>query len=279
MTSRNASAETADARDAYFTRGGQRLRFRDEGRGVPLLLLHGWTLDLEMWEPQVEALSARWRLVRVDRRGFGRSGGPASTEDDACDLLALCEHLALPRVAVLGMSQGARVAVRFCALAPERAACLILDGAPGALVSASPAPDPDLSMDELRRIAREQGMGAFRDAWSRHPLGRTRSGDPRVQALVASMLARYRGEDLIAAPVRSGPDAAPSLGAIECPALILCGALDCESRRGAAREIAALLPRATLREVPRAGHLANLDQPSLYNALLGAFLEENANRF
>jgi pimeloyl-ACP methyl ester carboxylesterase len=61
--------------DRYIAVGDARLRYRDEGDGPAVILVHGWTLDLEMWDPQVAALSAAFRLVRFDRRGYGLSGG------------------------------------------------------------------------------------------------------------------------------------------------------------------------------------------------------------
>ncbi|HYL69994.1 MAG TPA: hypothetical protein VEY89_01675, partial [Candidatus Dormibacteraeota bacterium] len=60
--------------DQHLTVEGVRLRYRDEGQGPAVLLVHGWTLDLEMWEAQVAAWRDAFRLVRLDRRGHGLSG-------------------------------------------------------------------------------------------------------------------------------------------------------------------------------------------------------------
>ena len=57
--------------DRFLPVPGARLRFRDEGSGVALVLIHGWTLDLEMWSPQAQPLRDRFRIIRMDRRGFG----------------------------------------------------------------------------------------------------------------------------------------------------------------------------------------------------------------
>src|SRR5205823_5938890 len=94
--------------DQYLMVEDAGLRFRDEGAGPAVILLHGWTLDLEMWDPQVARLRQEFRLVRVDRRGHGFSSGTPSTARDATDVTALCHHLGLTRVAAIGMSQGAR---------------------------------------------------------------------------------------------------------------------------------------------------------------------------
>ncbi|MGH8327277.1 MAG: alpha/beta fold hydrolase, partial [Steroidobacteraceae bacterium] len=81
--------------DRYLPVTGALLRYREEGRGAPVLLIHGWTLDLDMWEPQVAGLGGSFRLVRFDRRGFGLSSGRASLASDVQDALAVCDHLQL----------------------------------------------------------------------------------------------------------------------------------------------------------------------------------------
>ena len=71
--------------DQYLMVEDARLRFRDEGAGPAVILLHGWTLDLEMWDPQVARLRQEFRLVRVDRRGHGFSSGTPSPARDAIE--------------------------------------------------------------------------------------------------------------------------------------------------------------------------------------------------
>src|SRR6516164_527412 len=106
-----AAEPPTPAADRFLVVNGARLRYRDEGCGPALLLVHGWTLDLEMWDPQVRALRNTFRLIRPDRRGHGRSDGIPAPQRDSEDLEALCDQLALARVAVVGMSQGARAAL------------------------------------------------------------------------------------------------------------------------------------------------------------------------
>src|SRR5438445_7141112 len=100
---RRQSGEHARAqpRDLYVEMDGANLRYRDEGKGAAVVLVHGWTLDLEMWDPQAAALAAAYRVIRFDRRGFGLSSGDPSLGRDAADLHALCRHLRLQRVALV----------------------------------------------------------------------------------------------------------------------------------------------------------------------------------
>jgi pimeloyl-ACP methyl ester carboxylesterase len=107
------------ATDCYLKVAGVRLRYRDEGHGPAVMLLHGWTFDLEMWDPQVAGPRDEFRLLRFDRRGHGLSGGRPDSQQDAADIAALCDHLSLARVALVGMSQGAKAALRFASDVPE----------------------------------------------------------------------------------------------------------------------------------------------------------------
>ena len=126
----SAGAAGAQSADRYLGVDGARLRYRDEGRGAAVLLVHGWTLDLDVWESQVEALRHAFRIIRFDRRGFGRSSGRPSIEHDMRDLGALCRHFELKRVALVGMSQGSRAVLAYACADPSQVSCLVLDGPP-----------------------------------------------------------------------------------------------------------------------------------------------------
>src|SRR5665213_1550726 len=121
--------------ERFMTAPHARVRFRDEGHGFPIVFIHGWALNLQMWTPQADALHDAFRIVRMDRRGFGVSDATASLLCDVQDITKLLDYLGLERVALVGMSQGARVAIGSAKGLEERVACLVLDG--------SPLDDPD----------------------------------------------------------------------------------------------------------------------------------------
>jgi pimeloyl-ACP methyl ester carboxylesterase len=244
-----------------------------EGEGPTLVLLHGWALDLDMWTPQFDALSGACRIVAFDRRGFGHSTGVPSIDDDVEDLALVLDQLSVDRAAVLGMSQGARVALRFALEAPGRTACLILDGAPPMF---SPHAS-DLPLGAFRAIVSRDGIEAFRNAWRDHPLTRLWSQDAGARALVARMIDRYRGLDLQRRAAHTRPTAAPQdVKRIRCAALLINGALDSAERLAAAEDLAQRLPHAACVRIAGAAHLPNLDQPRQYNDALLAFVRHCA---
>jgi pimeloyl-ACP methyl ester carboxylesterase len=254
--------------DRYLDVIGARLRYRDEGRGPAVILLHGWTLDLDMWDPQVAGLRNDFRLMRFDRRGTGLSNGHPDAGQDAADIAALCCHAGVGRASLIGMSQGARAALQFAARTPDRVCALILDGPPDMQGDAA---EGEVPIAHLRGLLKSQGIDAFRKEWSKHPLVQLRTGDQKMRQLVDKMIARYSGQDLEAAQTM------PSLSSATAPTLILSGECDLSSRKQTAARLAAHL-RAEHVVVPGAGHLINLDQPQLYNDLCRAFLARHFTR-
>lgn len=273
-TSPRDESACVQAADSFLQVEDACLRYRDEGRGEAVIFIHGWTLDLDMWEPQIAALSAAFRVIRLDRRGFGLSSGRPSLAHDLSDLHALCRHLKLRTAAMVGMSQGARVVLELSRSPPATFSCLVLDGPP----QMGAAGTQDVPFQHYRALARSLGMDAFRREWMQHPLATLRTREPGARELLCRMIARYPGKDLLDAPQEGTPAAAIAWAPanIRVPVLVIGGELDLESRKAAAGALAAQLPTAERATIPRAGHLCNLDNPEAYNAALGAFLVRHA---
>jgi pimeloyl-ACP methyl ester carboxylesterase len=100
--------ETADKTALYYT---------DWGAGRPVILIHGWPLNADMWEYQSAFLAEHgYRVIAYDRRGFGRSGKPWSGYDYdtlADDLAAIMDQLDLRSAALVGFSMGGGEVVRY----------------------------------------------------------------------------------------------------------------------------------------------------------------------
>jgi pimeloyl-ACP methyl ester carboxylesterase len=235
-----------------------------------------------MWNALSAALRARFRVIRLDRRGFGLSSGQPSLERDIADLDALWGHLALERAALLGMSQGARVALGLAASSARKISCLVLDGPPD-VVRDENAGDDEVPLARYRALARAQGMEAFRRQWSTHPLIQLRTGDRNAHQLLRAILSRYPGSDLLqaAAPIAAsaGPTAVPlHPESITIPVLVISGAHDLERRVKSADLLAQRFACAERAVVADAGHLPNLDNPVAYNNLVRAFLDRHLAR-
>lgn len=273
-----AAPAAANAQGGIATINGERLYYEVTGEGAPIVLIHGWSLNLEMWDPQVSALSRRFRVIRYDRRGFGRSSGSEDATWDAADLEALLDHLGESKVHVLGMSQAGRVALQFARRNPDRVSCVILHGATPPAGFGLPWSGADRNpFDAWARIAREEGLDAFRRAWAAHPLMEVPAGRTDVRERLAELLASYAGGRILSPPSPSGPVSPLSMEdllLIGAPTLVLIGETEVPYLQIVAHALAYYIPNARLMVVPGGGHLVNLIDPEAYNATVLEFLAE-----
>lgn len=109
----------------YAQINGAALWYEVTGEGEPLLLLHAGICDARMWEEHMEPLSARFRVIRYDMRGFGRSNLPDGPFA-AHDARALLAYLGIGRAHSLGVSMGGTVALNLTLTYPEWVSALIL---------------------------------------------------------------------------------------------------------------------------------------------------------
>lgn len=109
-----------------------RLYYMEQGRGEPLILLHGNDESSDYFENQIGIFSEQYRVIAVDTRGHGRSPrgeAPFQIRQFAEDLREFMDGLAIEKASILGFSDGGNIAVTFALKYPQRVECLILNGA------------------------------------------------------------------------------------------------------------------------------------------------------
>ncbi|WP_294541341.1 alpha/beta fold hydrolase [uncultured Rhodoblastus sp.] len=265
----------------YRAVDGVRLRLRDTGpRDAPaVILLHGFGASLDTWEPWAEALSAQYRVIRLDLPGFGLTGpDPTGDYSDAREmkiLSDLMDQLGVASASLVGNSLGGRIAWNFAALHPDRVTRLALvspDGFASAGFAYDRAPETPLVMRALPYVAPRSLLKANLAAAYARP-----------EALSETTLTRYR--DLLLAPgVRQAildrtaqvilRDPAPTLARIQVPTLLLWGEKDGMIPIGNADDYLLSLPRATLVRLPNLGHVPFEEDPAGSLAPLQRFLAD-----
>ncbi|KAA5948233.1 alpha/beta hydrolase [Pantoea sp. Bo_2] len=118
----------------FKTTDGTQIYFKDWGTGKPVLFSHGWPLDADMWDSQMNFLAGNgYRVIAFDRRGFGRSDQPWTGNDYdtfASDINDLITHLDLQNVTLVGFSMGGGDVTRYIgSYGTDRVAALVLLGA------------------------------------------------------------------------------------------------------------------------------------------------------
>lgn len=234
---------------------------------LPLLLLPGLMCDRAVWSDTIAALPGRPNAVVPDYGETDTLGGMA-------------EHvlmLAPPRFAVAGHSMGGRVAFEVFRRAPERVAGIaLLD------TNYTPRPAGEAGAREERErldllaTARARGTRAMGRIWVENMVHSSRRGDTKLIEAIVEMFGR-KSADIFAAQIRAllaRPDAGPLLGAIRCPALILCGRDDSWAPLARHEEMAAAIPGGRLVAVDACGHMAPMERPRAVAGALAAWLAQ-----
>jgi 3-oxoadipate enol-lactonase len=255
---------------------GAPLYYEVRGDGPPVLLIHAGVADSRMWDPQWETLSAEYRLIRFDMRGWGRStppDGPFAHHDDA---RALLDHLGIESAHVAGVSFGARVAIDFALAYPERVRSLIL-GAPS-VGGMEPAPEIQAFGEKEDAYLETGDLSAATqlniDFWVVGPVRMAYEVDAAVRQSVYEM--QHAAFEVALppnfAPFGLQPPAVGRLGEIRVPTLVLVGDADHPPVIETARRVAAEIPRAQLVVRQNVGHMVTMERPLEAEAHISTFL-------
>lgn len=245
------------------------------GSGPTLLMLHGWTLDHRSFDAQLP-LARDYRLARFDRRGFGGSTAAPDLGAEIGDIDAVIDALGMQPVHLLGVSQGARLAVRYAAARPRRLRSLIVQGV--VLDDYTPdidddAPIPLAHYAELIAAGHRETMHR---EWLAHPM-MSRDVLPAAQKReLEAMVARYSGHDLLPAAdrVEQVPATLDLLCSLGVPTLVITGEFEGAARKAHAARLCRTLPDAREVVLQGCGHLSNISRPDAYNSALKQFLSE-----
>jgi 3-oxoadipate enol-lactonase len=251
------------------------LQYEVAGDGDPVVFMHGFGLDAAMWDPQWSTFSAGHRAIRYDLRGYGASSAPAGPYSHVDDFLALTEFLRAHPAHLVGLSMGGRYALRVAVQNPETVRSLTLVDT--ALDGHAWSPEWLQLWQEISQAARRGDIFGARQLWLQHPLFEPARHQSAVAAALETMVARYSGwhwrerdPDLTPAP-----PTAEVLATISVPTLMIVGELDLPDFRNIAQRIAADMPNVTLRTMPTAGHMANLEAPREFNDVVLEHLRRN----
>jgi pimeloyl-[acyl-carrier protein] methyl ester esterase len=260
---------------AITAKDGTTISFSDQGKGLPLLFLHGWLMSRRVWHFQLP-LAAEFRIITLDLRGHGGSDSPIFSYA-ACldDIEQLLDHLGIDNLVIVGWSMGAQIAISSCARLQGRVSGLVLVGGTSCFCTADgyagglPKIEARGMAIRVKRDYREASGHFFRSMFSAQETAvadlldiaakTTASLPPRQLALAAL-------QELIDSDLRG------LLAKMPSPALLVHGAEDRICPVGAAEFMADRLPLASLMVLPDAGHAPFLTAAERFNAAVTAFV-------
>lgn len=261
---------------------GLRYAVEETGAGEPLVLLHGFTGCAANWRPLLPRLAERHRVIAIDLPGHGNSGAPGSVARYkmprvAADLIELLtRHDATP-AHWLGYSMGGRLALYMAVRQSSVVRSLTLVSATAGLANAAKRQARRAADEALAARIERDGVASFVAEWERNPLFAGLAGLPE-EARATLHEQRLSNSPLgLANSLRGmGAGAQPSLwsrlAAMTAPALLIAGQRD--TKFVALNEgLAVSIPNATLRLIPDAGHVVQMEQPEAFLAAVTDFLE------
>ena len=223
---------TGRAQESFFDSKGVRLRYVDQGRGQPVVLVHGLGNSLELWTTTgvLPELAKSYRVIAFDSRGQGRSEKPhdpnAYGAELALDIVRLLDHLGIDRAHVIGFSNGANITSQLLTLRPDRFLTAVLLGGAGRWEWTP----------EDARLAEQIASELERDCVSRTMISRvggTNASQPSEEDLRARSKACFADSShdrfATAAIVRSRRNqvvSAAKVSSVRVPTLAIVGELD-----------------------------------------------------
>ncbi len=260
---------------------GVELRGETNNNDQTLVLLHGFTGSAASWGQHLDTLASYGlRLIAIDLPGHGLSDAPDDVEQYSIerhhyDILAVLQVLGIQegQAMLLGYSMGGRIALYTAFSGFFRA--LILESASAGIENVEEREERRRSDEALAASIEREGVPAFVERWERLPLF---ASQHMLSGEIQDTLHKQRSQNNpigLAQSLRGvGTGYQPSLYAqlpdLQVPVLLIAGELDTKFTTIAQR-MTQLLPHAQLHIVPAAGHSVHLEQPQIFDTLVGNF--------
>lgn len=252
----------------------------ERGDGPPVVLVHAGIADRTMWDRELETWSSRYRVIRYDVRGYGESPGAGDDYWDHEDLLAVLDDRGLDRAAIVGASNGGRIALDLAVSSPRRVSALVLvgGGTPGVTL-----PEELMALWEAQETALEEGhYGQVVDLdlqlWVAGP-GRTLDDvDLEIVRRVAAWCHANLQREIAATgggtPQRIDPMAKDRLGDVTAPTLAVVGAHDQHLMHDVAALVAEQVRDGRKVVIDGTAHLPSLERPDVFDEVVLGFLDD-----
>lgn len=268
---------------AYATTDdGVRLWFEETGSGAPVVFVHEFAADHRSWEAQMRHFGQRYRCITFGARGYPPSDVPEKASSYSQvratdDIAAILDHLKVPAAHIVGLSMGGFATLHFGFRHPARALSLVVAGVGYGAEKEQQAKFKS-EVEVVAKSLLEEGMVAFAGKYAYGPTRvQFENKDPRGFAQFKKELGEHSA--LGSANTQLGVqgtrpslyDLIDKMRAMTVPTLVLTGDEDWPCLAPSVllkREI----PSAALAVMPNCGHTINLEDPDLFNRIVGDFI-------
>ena len=272
------AAGAGESRNDYLNVSGTRIYYEECGSGPAIVLLHDGLLHSVSWDEVWQPLATKYRVIRYDRRGYGRSEAAASLFSPADDVAKLLTHLKVRHAIVVGNSAGGALALDFAIQHPEMVDGLFLVGPVlhgmefGAeFRERAKRNNEPMERDDAEAMSRNWSQDKFLVAGPDEKVRRKIYDELRANA---EKLKKYDA----ALEEKLSPPARERLSEIKAPTMILVGERDIADVQAHAAAINAGVRGSRRIEVKDAGHLIQLEKPEEFVKRLNDFADKCARK-
>jgi 3-oxoadipate enol-lactonase len=242
-----------------------------------VMLSHSLALDLDMWKPQLAALTAGYRVLRYDTRGHGHTQAPAlsfTLRDLADDVRLILEHLRIPRVHFVGLSMGGMIGQELALRHPGLISSLVLSNT---LSAYGPEAMP-MWQGRIDAASGPEGIEPLVEPtvarWFTEPYRRSQAG---TLDWIRTLIRRTSVPGYIeCCRALMKLNLTAELHALRIPTLVIAGRQDPSTPVAGGEVLAAAIPGARLAVIENAAHISNVEQAQVFTDLLTGFLARPA---
>jgi pimeloyl-ACP methyl ester carboxylesterase len=268
------SAQAVKSSRGFADVGDGRLYYEVAGKGPAVVLIHGGLVDSRLWDDQFYEFARKFRVVRYDLRGYGRSDFPTKPFSHVDDLISLLKFLMIKKASFVGLSVGGNVALDLTISHPEMVEKLVLSGS-GLRGNGLP---PNKENAAVYKAAEEKGMETAIAMWLENPIFATAKNNPDFVKRTRVMLAdnyKYWGPTPEPIPeVWSKPPTADRLTEIKKPTLVIVGEKDARTLLQIADILTKKIAGSKKIVFPNVSHHLNMEIPREFNKAVIEFLRK-----
>lgn len=263
-----------------MTRVATDLTVDERGEGPAVVLIHAGIADRTMWDRELAEWSSSYRVIRYDVRGYGESPDASADYRDHEDLLAVLDDREVEQAAVVGASNGGRIALDLAVTFPARLSALVLIGAgtPGMAWSEELQALWDAQETAIEEGHYGQAVDLDLRLWLAGVARSLADVDAEVVRRVAGWCHANLQREIAAAgggsPQRIEPLAKDRLGDIAVPTLAVVGAHDQPLMHHVADLVAEGAPEGRKVVIEGAAHLPSLERPAAFDDVVLDFLDD-----
>jgi len=253
------------------------MAYEETGRGVPIIFVHGFPLNHQLWEPQLSGLKETMHVIAPDLPGHGKSearSGAYLMNLVADDVNGFIDALGISEpVVICGLSLGGYMLGQFYQKYGKRLSGLIF-------TATRASPDSEaarLNRDRLVALARQSGPQAVvEDVLPKFMSPKTYQRRPELVDEVRGIMRTTSLDGMVAdlLGMRARPDTHDLLRKVNVPSLVIHGTDDQLIPLSEGERIKDTIPGARMCVIPEVGHLPNLEQPELFNQAVIEFIQQ-----